>query len=148
VPLQSGTPSFTGASLDIKARRPRIGNEALQKAASSLGRRISQRPEVTRLLQRDYYQVAWSQACYAVAEIKDNEVPAGTGWTVKMFAQLHPGNHNLYVFDQMKNAWFRFNGNTWDNIDSPPRPSGIWAGIGSRDLQDNGRDAIRKLMGC
>jgi hypothetical protein len=29
----------------------------------------------------------------------------------------------------------------------PPRPEGVWAGIGSRDLAENGRRAIRELMG-
>jgi hypothetical protein len=65
-----------------------------------------------------------------------------------MYAQLHPDKRNLYVFDQEKDAWFEFNGETWDRVDSPPRPTGIWAGIGSRDLRPNGRAAIRKLMGC
>lgn len=126
----------------------KLGDEALRNAASALGKYPPRRPVVARLLQRNYYQVAWSKACYAVTVIKDGTVPGGTAWATTMFAQLHPGNHDLYLFDQDKDEWFQFNGQTWDRIDSPPRPTGIWAGIGSRELKQNGRDAIRKLMGC
>ncbi|KAH8664508.1 hypothetical protein BX600DRAFT_437053 [Xylariales sp. PMI_506] len=125
----------------------KLGNEALNNAAVALGKHPPRRPAVARLLQRNYYQVAWSKACYAVTIIKEDTVPGGTAWATTMFAQLHPDNRDLYVFDQEQDAWFQFNGKTWDRIDSPPRPTGIWAGIGSRDLRQNGRDAIRKLMG-
>ncbi|KAH8897613.1 hypothetical protein GQ53DRAFT_817904 [Thozetella sp. PMI_491] len=87
-------------------------------------------------------------ACYAVTVIREDVLPGGTAWATTMFAQLHPDKRTLYVFDQEKDAWFQFNGESWDQIDSPPHPSGVWAGIGSRDLKQNGRDAIRKLMGC
>jgi hypothetical protein len=126
----------------------KLGSEALLKAASALAKHPPRRPAVARLLHRNYYQVAWSKACYAVTVIKDNAVPGGTAWTTTMFSQLHPDNRDLYVFDQEKDAWFEFNGETWDRINSPPRPTGIWTGIGSRDLRQNGREAIRKLMGC
>lgn len=126
----------------------RLGKEALENAARALGKHPPRRPAVARLLQRNYYQVAWSKACYAVTVINENEIPGGTAWATTMFAQLHPGSRDLYVFDQEVDSWFGFNGETWDRIDSPPRPRGIWAGIGSRDLKKNGRDAIRKLVGC
>ncbi|KAI0153867.1 hypothetical protein BJ166DRAFT_533930 [Pestalotiopsis sp. NC0098] len=126
----------------------KISNGALEKAALALGKTPPRRPYISRLLQRNYYQVAWSEACYAVTVIREDVLPGGTAWATTMFAQLHPENRNLYIFDQEKDAWFQWNGATWDQIDSPPQPVGIWAGIGSRDLRQNGRDAIRKLLGC
>lgn len=126
----------------------KLSDEALQNAAVALGKDPPKRPVVSRLLQRDYYQVAWSKSCYAVTVINENTVPGGTAWATTMFAQLHPDNRSLYLFDQDRDAWFQFNGETWDQIDSPPRPTGIWAGVGARELKQNGRNAIRKLMGC
>lgn len=75
-------------------------------------------------------------------------MPGGTAWATTMSSQLHPENRSLFVFDQERDVWLQFNGETWDQIDSPPRPTGIWAGIGTRDLKQNGVDAIRALMGC
>ncbi|KAL6916795.1 hypothetical protein FSST1_008290 [Fusarium sambucinum] len=76
-----------------------ISDTAVENAARALGKSPPRRPTVARLLRRNYYQVAWSKACYAVTfipEAGDNAQP----------------------------------------------------GIGARTLQQNGKDAIRKLMGC
>jgi len=125
-----------------------LADEAVEAAAKILGKSLPPRAEISPLIKRDYYQVATSQSCYAVTFMQANEVsPGGTAWTVAMFKQLHPENHNLYVFDQGREGWFQFDGETWVGIDSPPRPRGVWAGIGSRELEQCGRDAIRKLIG-
>jgi hypothetical protein len=121
-------------------------DEAIKVAAVALKKHPPGKPWVKSLIQRNYYQVAWSSSCYAVTTIKDNVVQGGTAWATTMFTQLHPGNHNVYVFDQDQDSWFQYNGSTWDQIEAPPKPTGIWAGIGSRDLKQNGKDAIRKLM--
>ncbi|KAM0202090.1 hypothetical protein ACHAPQ_010494 [Fusarium lateritium] len=127
----------------------KAGVEALQDAAKVLGLSPPQRPTVSRLLHRNYYQVAWSQACYAVTFMEQGrQAPGGTVWATTMFRQLHPGNHELYIFDQNRDVWLQWNGESWDLIDMPPRPTGVWAGIGARYLTQNGYDAIRKLMGC
>ena len=124
-----------------------LGDPAIKEAAKALKKHPPRQPWVARLIKRNYYQVAWADSCYAVTTIENNVVQGGTAWATTMFAQLHPGNHNLYVFDQNQDSWYQYNGETWDKIDSPPQPKGVWAGIGSRDLKQNGKDAIRKLMG-
>ncbi|KAF4454378.1 hypothetical protein F53441_3095 [Fusarium austroafricanum] len=127
----------------------KASNEALQNAAKALSLSMPQRPNVKRLLQRNYYQVAWSQACYAVSFMEDGvQALGGTVWATTMFSQLHPESCDLYFFDQIEAIWLQWNGKSWDIIDSPPRPKGIWAGIGARSLLPSGRGAIRKLMGC
>lgn len=123
-----------------------LANDAVKGAAVDLKKHPPGKPWVKSLIQRNYYQVAWSDSCYAVATIKDNIVQGGTAWATTMFYQLHPGNHNLFVFDQDQDSWFQYTGETWVAIATPPKPSGIWAGIGSRDLKQNGKDAIKKLM--
>ncbi|KIL89250.1 hypothetical protein FAVG1_07644 [Fusarium avenaceum] len=127
----------------------KASDEALQDAATALGLSPPQRPVVARLLRRNYYQVAWSQACYAVTFMEDGrQALGGTVWATTMFRQLHPGNHELYIFDQSRDIWLKWNGESWDLIDMPPRPKGVWAGIGARNLTQSGYEAIQKLMGC
>ncbi|KAF5679382.1 hypothetical protein FHETE_799 [Fusarium heterosporum] len=127
----------------------KASDEALQNAATVLEKSPPRRPHVARLLRRNYYQVAWSQACYAVSFLQNGtQAPGGTVWATTMFSQLHPENRQLYLFDQIGEVWLQWNGESWDSIDMPPRPTGVWAGIGARDLLQSGHDAIRRLMGC
>jgi len=107
---------------------------------------------VKSLLRRNWYQVAWAESVYAVSTINDKGlVDGGTGWAVQMFldrlaklAEFEP--IPLYVFDQIKEQWFQWIGG-WKPINTPPKPEGIWAGIGTRDLNDAGKWAIRNLFG-
>lgn len=106
-------------------------------------------PFVKRLIQRNYFQVAWSDSVYAVATIKDGVVQGGTAWAVYMFlSRSDIQRPPVYVYDQARASWFIFNHDMqdWEAIESPPQPRGIWAGIGTRDLTPTGKQAIRDLM--
>lgn len=103
------------------------------------------------LLRRNYYQIAWASSLYAVASIKNGLVQGGTGWAVQMFLDRFEKESQFesipaYVFDQNEEKWYQWIG-SWKVIDSPPKPSGIWAGIGTRELNDSGKWAIRNLFG-
>lgn len=129
-------------------------DEDLKKASKPLKRpwpgKRSQ--TVKSLLRRNWYQVQWSESVYAVATFRhDGVVDGGTGWAVQMFldrmagiAQFEP--LKLYVYDQANEQWFQYKAG-WVAIESPPKPQGIWAGIGTRDLNDAGKWAIRNLFG-
>ena len=132
--------------VELSDEQLKISHAAVRDAARALDKNPPKRPGVAQLIQRNYFQVAWSTSCYAVTAIRTDIKPGGTAWATVMFAQLHPESRELYIFDQLKNRWVQWNGKDWDPIDSPPRPTGIWAGIGSRDLTEGGREAIRKLM--
>lgn len=108
--------------------------------------------KVKSLLRRNYYQVAWSERLYAVAEIKNGIVQGGTGWAVQMFLDIHAKKAQLepleaFVYDQVAEQWFQYIGGWRPLSDPPPKPQGIWAGIGTRDLNDAGKWAIRSLFG-
>jgi len=129
-------------------------DEALLKASKTLKRPWpgKRSKNVSSLLRRNWYQIAWSDSVYAVSTINEkNLVDGGTGWAVQMYldrmaslAQFEP--IPLYVFDQAREQWFQWVGG-WKAINSPPKPQGIWAGIGTRDLNDAGKWAIRNLFG-
>ena len=154
--------SFAKHNSDAPAQElVRLTEEQLEKADDYLkqaSKKIkrpwpgSRSHNVKSLLRRNWYQVAWSQSIYSVATIKpDGLVSGGTGWAVQMFldrfekeAMFEP--IPAYVFDQDQNAWFQWMGE-WKPIESPPKPQGIWAGVGTRGLKDNGKWAIRSLFG-
>ena len=122
----------------------RVADPFLIKANKTLKRRFPGKNEhVNNLLRRNYYQVAWSDSVYAVATIEDGLVTGGTSWAVQMF--LDRGQSDVYVFDQNDQKWYTWDGG-WSEIDTPPYPSGIWAGIGSRNLTVPGKNAIRDLL--
>jgi hypothetical protein len=101
---------------------------------------------VQNLLRRDYYQVAWSNAVYGVSNIKDGMVKGGTAWATTMFIQRFENKEcPAYVFCQKADHWFQWK-NAWVEIDSPPKPTGVVGCVGSRDLKENGKLAIRTLM--
>lgn len=121
---------------------------AVRGAAEALGKSPPRKQHIWRLIHRGYYQVAWSTSCYAVTVIREGSRVGGTAWATTMFAQLHPESRNMWLFDQEKDAWFNWDGEGWVVMEGkPPKPEGVWAGIGSRDLKENGRRAIREVMG-
>lgn len=131
-----------------------VADPALHRANNTIGRKVPlDKPCLCNLLRRSYYQVKWSNAVYAVGKFKSGMVDGGTSWAVQMYMDrfLHDcenlENCNLYFFDQVSNSWFTWKG-SWQKLEGqPPKPSGVWAGIGSRDLTSEGKQAIRTLMG-
>lgn len=129
-------------------------DEALKRASKPLKRpwpgKRSQ--NVKSLLRRNWYQVRWAESVYAVGSFRhDGVVNGGTGWAVQMFLDRHAQLAQfeplpLYVFDQENGQWFQYVGG-WKAIDAPPKPQGIWAGIGTRELNSAGKWAIRNLFG-
>lgn len=106
-------------------------------------------PYAASLLRRNWYQVRDAQAVYAVATLgKDGLVSGGTAWAVQMFLDRHEGGAcAAHLFDQATGRWHVWGEAGWRVVDAVPPPEGVWAGIGSRDLRDDGKAAIRALMG-
>lgn len=104
-------------------------------------------PHATNLLRRNWYQVRDADSVYAGSEFDERGlVVGGTAWAVQMFIDRHNSEAcSCYVFDQINGKWFKWEGR-WEPIQSPPVPTGIWAGIGSRTLLPAGKQAIRTLL--
>jgi hypothetical protein len=120
------------------------GYEAAKIADKTLKRNFDsiQYPYVKNLLARNWFQVKNAEAVYAIAKsITENIVEGGTGWAVQMAVD---NNKPVYVFDQVTNRWYKYSSNNiFEPISSAaPKLTKNFAGIGTRDLTDDGLQAI------
>lgn len=127
-----------------------VSDPFIKKANVTLGRKWPvNNPFTASLIRRNYYQVADCESVYAISTIGDDGLVAGgTSWACQMFIDRFPVGSDLpiYVFDQQDEQWFSWQTGGWEPISCPPRPCGVWAGIGSRNLNEAGKNAIRALF--
>jgi hypothetical protein len=123
-------------------------DEALMIANERLRRKFpSGNHYVNCLLRRNFWQIKYATSIYAVSHIDDQgRVSGGTAWAVQMFIDRNDIRHPAYVFDQNKSQWLVWD-REWKSIDMPPVPNGVWTGVGTRNLNANGKAAIRNLLG-
>jgi hypothetical protein len=93
------------------------------------------------LLARNWVQVKNSDAIYAISVIKGIKVAGGTGWSCQMAIDT---NKELYVFDQEKEKWYFWNNNKFE-VCVTPRLTKDFAGIGTREINESGIQAIRNV---
>lgn len=131
-------------------------DDAVARANKTLGRRWPSNNDFTNnLLRRNWYQVKDAESLYAVSSLdRKTGVSGGTAWAVQMYLDRFLIDEEpmekcrAYLFDRNTRLWYQFDGTRWVNLISrPPKPQGIWAGIGSRDLDYGCRIEIRKLLG-
>lgn len=116
-------------------------DEKLKNANKTLNRKFPTSNEyVNNLLRRNWWQVKNSDAIFAISTITNNKVDGGTGWAVHMAISK---NKPVYVFDQSKNKWFTWNG-SFIEINTPILTENF-AGIGTREINQNGKKAINDV---
>lgn len=122
-----------------------MADKWLVKAQKTLKRKWPvTNPHVASLLRRNYYQVAHSDSLYAISEIDScGQVSGGTAWAVQMMIDMKP-DLPIWVFDQKISQWYVWKG-AWVSCLRPPVPSGTYAGIGSREINESGIEAIRSV---
>jgi hypothetical protein len=112
------------------------------------------------LLARNWAQVKYSKQVFAIGSIvkageksakgyknnsKNDVVDGGTGYAVMMAINQE---NDVYVFDQIKDKWFRWSYNSLRFMELKGVPSITeqdFAGIGTREIQPNGVKAIRDV---
>jgi hypothetical protein len=130
---------------------------AYQQAVKDLGRKVLDANTFAGgLVRRDYLQAKAADAIFAISTIvQPNEkdpkgyvnkttkplVAGGTGYAVQMAINL---GKPVYVFDQIKNKWFVWNNNTFLETTTPILTQ-KFAGIGTREINENGKQAIRDV---
>jgi hypothetical protein len=107
-------------------------------------RTYSSAPTFRKVLQSICWQVASSGDVFVVGSIlPDLTVKGGTGWGAE-YAKIC--NKSLHVFDQEKDAWFRWSKDQWAPEAAPAISQTHFTGTGSRFLEANGRKAIAELF--
>ena len=93
------------------------------------------------LLARNWMQVKNADAVFAIGHISKGIVDGGTGWAVQMAIDA---GKPVYLFDQVRNQWFRNTSGTWA-VTEVPRLTPNFAGIGTRELNEQGKKAIEDV---
>jgi hypothetical protein len=122
----------------------RRGDVSLAYVGKLMHRRYHDTPLFKKVLQSIWHQVNSGQEIYVVGKIlDDNTVKGGTGWGAE-FAKLC--DKPLFVWDQERNAWFRWAGDRWEPLRDPVIGHPHFTGTGTRFLNDGGRAAIEGLF--
>ena len=121
------------------------GDVSLSYVSRLMNRMYRDTPVFKKVLQTIWHQVTNGQEIFVVGKILDDEtVKGGTGWGAE-FAKLC--NKPLFVFDQERDDWFRWDGDTFDALAEPPAINHPrFCGTGTRFLADNGKAAIDGLF--
>ena len=126
------------------------GATQAEKASHTLKRPwkyIEDKPYVKNLISRNWFQVKNADCVYAVGTfVKGSKklVDGGTGWAVQMAAEK---NIPVFLFEQEMNSWF-LRGPTdteFVRIDYTPTLTPNFAGIGTREINANGKAAIGEV---
>jgi len=123
------------------------GDVSLEYVSRLMHRRYTDAPTIRRVLQTLWYQVNNGQEIYVVGTILDDgTVRGGTGWGAE-FAKLC--NKPLFVFDQEKDRWFKWMGDSWQAQSAANGPiisHPHFSGTGTRTLQPNAKRAVAELF--
>lgn len=126
------------------------GWKNIQKASVGIKRplgKIQFNPYIRNLLCRNWFQVKGGDAIFAIGTLQNSNysiVNGGTGWAVQMAID---NQKPIYLFEQNLDIWliYDYNLSKFVEIDYIPTLTKHFAGIGTRDLKDNGRFAIQQI---
>jgi hypothetical protein len=123
------------------------GDVSLEYVSKLMHRSYHEARRSGRCCRTLWYQVNNGQEIYVVGVIQpDDTVRGGTGWGTE-FAKLC--NKPLYVFDQDRGGWFRWNGSAWDamSAEAPLITHPHFTGTGTRHIKDNAKKSDRRAHG-
>jgi hypothetical protein len=119
------------------------GDVSMEIVSQRMKRTYSKTDKIRKVIQSIFHMVNGGYQVFAVGWIQeDNTVKGGTGWGVEL-AKLF--NRPLSVYDQSRKGWFTWKDNQWVE-DSPVITSDTFAGTGTRNLSDDGRQALMDLF--
>ena len=132
----------------LTPKQLKIGFEHIKIANKRLNRNINNlKPYIKNLISRDWYQVKYSDAIFAVGYIDhNNNVKGGTGYAIACaIDNLKP----IFLFEQSFNYWYYYDYdiNRFEIYENKiPILTKKFAGIGTRDININGINAIKNLF--
>ncbi len=120
------------------------GDVSLAYVSNLMHRQFHDTTLFKKVLQTIWHQVNSGQEIYVVGKILDDAtVKGGTGWGAE-FAKLC--NKPLFVFDQERGGWFRWDEAAWKESADPVIRHPEFTGTGTRFLNDEGKRAIEGLF--
>lgn len=140
------------------------GDKNVKKANIYLKRNLSKLVDYKlNLLRRNYYQIKDATRLYVAGYFKTEKkedlyqvnVDGGTAWAVQMFAIKFTGHKMIPLYfyccsdDCRYQCKIKTNIKLWFEcvkIVKVPKPKGLYAGIGTRDITENAKEAIKKLF--
>ena len=127
----------------LSAAELQHGDVSFEYVSKLMNRHYPETDTFKKVLQTIWHQVNNAQEVYVAGKIlPDATVMGGTGWGAE-FAKLC--NKPLFVFDQERDAWYRWSGGRWETrVPTITHPQ--FCGTGTRNLENNGRKAIADLF--
>lgn len=128
---------------ELSPRELAAGDVSLVYVSRRLNRTYSEGSLIRRVLQTIWHMVSRSQQVFVIGEIQsDGTVKGGTGWAVELARMW---NKALWVYDQDRNGWYRWDGIDWVAAE-PVIESVHFTGTGTRYLTDEGKAAVKALF--
>jgi hypothetical protein len=119
------------------------GDISMEIVSKLMKRTYSKTDKIRKVIQSIFHMVNNGYQVIAVGWIQaDNTVKGGTGWGVEL-AKLF--NRPINVYDQERKGWFGWEDGTWIEA-TPEITSDTFAGTGTRNLSDDGRQALHDLF--
>jgi len=119
------------------------GDVSMEIVSKRMHRTYARTDKIRKVIQSLFHMVNNGHHVVAVGWIQeDGTVKGGTGWGVEL-AKLF--NRPLSVYDQDHKAWFSWENNQWVKT-QPVIQADTFAGTGTRNLSDDGRQALRELF--
>ena len=118
------------------------GDVSMEIVSQRMKRTYARADKIRKVIQSIFHMVNNGHHVIAVGWIQeDGTVKGGTGWGVEL-AKLF--NRPLSVYDQDRKGWFTWENNQWVE-NTPVITADTFAGTGTRNLSDDGRQALRDL---
>ena len=130
---------LTGSELDDGFTHVLIANKVLKRYPQG------QSTYVKSLLSRNWFQVKNAESVFAIGTFKNATiVNGGTGWAVQM--AIDNGKF-VYFFDKEREKWSWYHpaDKVFIYTDKCPTLTENFAGIGTREINDSGKNAIRMV---
>ena len=119
------------------------GNVSMEIVSTRMGRKFARADKIRKVIQTIFHMVNNGYHVITVGWIQsDDTVKGGTGWGVEL-AKLF--NRPVHVYDQDRKGWFVWEGNAWA-AGTPVIEKNTFVGTGTRNLTDDGKNAIRDLF--
>lgn len=133
--------------LNLSPNQLKEGFEHIKKTNERLNRNIKNlTPYVKNLISRDWFQVNSSDTIFAIGNLDGvDNVKGGTGYAVSCAID---NNKPIYLFEQNDNQWYYYDyeTNRFEIYEKIPILTSKFAGIGTRQINENGLNAIIKLF--